>query len=136
MSRRFLYILVITNNILLMGMGMNRIFFILLGVAMIALIFVSGCVDSNPSTTNKVYSKSEAQEACQTLCIGSKGGGVDLSDGPCLSNQVVKDWVCDIAHNPREPVDNIPENQCESFLKQEAHHFIELDENCNLLQYY
>ncbi|MBN2102015.1 MAG: hypothetical protein JW716_04045 [Candidatus Aenigmarchaeota archaeon] len=114
---------------------MNRIVFILLGVVMIALVFVAGCVESE-SAGNKAYSRDEALAACQELCKNSKAAGLDLSDGPCLSNQVVRDWVCDIAHNPRQNVDNVAENQCQSFLKQEAHHFIELDENCNFIQSY
>ena len=115
---------------------MNRIVFILLGVAMIALVFVTGCVESGPSSGSKVYSRDEAFAACQELCRNSKAAGLDLSEGPCLSNAVVRDWVCDIAHNPRQAVDNMPANQCEYFLKQEAHHFIELDENCNFIQSY
>jgi len=115
---------------------MNRIFFILLGVVMIALVFVSGCTESAPSDVNRVYTRDEAFAACYELCMNSKAAGLDLSNGPCLSNRIVRDWVCDIAHNPRQMIDNLPENQCESFLKQEARHFIELDENCNFIQSY
>ncbi|NOX71823.1 MAG: hypothetical protein GXO64_03950 [Candidatus Micrarchaeota archaeon] len=116
---------------------MHNVIFVLLGAILIALVFVSGCT-SDVSTTkaHTVYSRADAEKACIQLCENVKSGGMDLSKGPCLSNQVVKDWVCDIAHKPRQPVDNMPENQCTAFMRQEAHHFIELDENCNLIQFY
>lgn len=63
-----------------------------------------------------------------------KLSGVDMSNGPCLSNELVKDWVVDVAHNPREKVDNLAENQCAAFRNGDAHHFIELDINGNFIR--
>lgn len=60
--------------------------------------------------------------------------GVDFSDGPCLSNELISDWVLDIAHNPREAIDNLSENQCSAFRDGRAHHFIELDTEGNLIR--
>lgn len=60
--------------------------------------------------------------------------GVDLSAGPCLTNSLMPDWVADVAHDPRQPVDDLPENQCVNFLDQSAHHFVELDPNGQLIR--
>lgn len=57
--------------------------------------------------------------------------GVDMADGPCLSEELMDDWVLDIAHNPRQSVDNLPENQCESYRSGAANHFVELDPDGN-----
>lgn len=62
--------------------------------------------------------------------------GEDLSAGPCLSNDLIPDWVADIAHNPRQSVDDLPENQCSAFREGKAHHFVELDEQGNVIQVY
>lgn len=60
--------------------------------------------------------------------------GVDMSSGPCLSNDLMKDWVADVVHSPREPVDDLPENQCQAYLERRASHFVELDTSGNLVR--
>jgi len=60
-------------------------------------------------------------------------------NGPCLSDQYgfkTDDWVCDISHNPRIAVDDDSKNKCKSFINNEANHFVEVDENCNILRSY
>ena len=57
----------------------------------------------------------------------------DLSNGPCLSNQLSRGWVCDVAHNPRSDLDNKPENQCSEYGKS-ANHFVEVDLNCDIIR--
>lgn len=82
-----------------------------------------------------------AVDRCRALCTEAKEKGIDLSRGPCLSELYpekwgVPDWVCDVAHAPRQPVDNLPENQCSDFREGRAHHFVEVDENCNVIRVY
>lgn len=60
--------------------------------------------------------------------------GEDLSAGPCLSNEVIPDWVADVAHSPRQDVDNLPANQCPAYGEGTAHHFVELDPQGNLIR--
>lgn len=60
--------------------------------------------------------------------------GDDLSSGPCLSNKVIPDWVADVAHNPRQDIDNLPANQCTAYLSGEAKHFVEIDLEGNLIR--
>jgi len=52
--------------------------------------------------------------------------GVDMSRGPCLG--VIKPgWVADVAHDPRQDVDDEPANQCAAYREGRADHFVELD---------
>lgn len=60
--------------------------------------------------------------------------GIDMSSGPCLSNEIVPGWVADVAHQPRQPIDNDPLNQCSSYREGKAKHFVELDEYGNLIR--
>lgn len=60
--------------------------------------------------------------------------GLDMSKGPCLSNDLMPGWVVDIVHVPREEIDNLPGNQCQAFLEGRARNFIELDTNGNLVR--
>lgn len=59
----------------------------------------------------------------------------DLSNGPCLGLITNNpDWVVDIAHSPRQEVDNLSVNQCADFAEGRAHHFIELDPDGNIIK--
>jgi hypothetical protein len=56
----------------------------------------------------------------------AKTRGVDMARGPCLG--VIKEgWVADVAHDPRQKVDDDPANQCEAYRSGRADHFVELD---------
>ena len=59
--------------------------------------------------------------------------GTDFADGPCLG-VVLENWVADVAHDPREEVDDRPENQCEAYRSGEAEHFVELDPDGELIR--
>jgi hypothetical protein len=63
----------------------------------------------------------------QKIYRDRKALGMDLEAGPCLSNDLLPDWVVDIAHNPRERSDDFPENQCQAYIEGRAKHFVELD---------
>lgn len=60
--------------------------------------------------------------------------GVDMSEGPCLSEEVIPDWCVDVAHDPRAWVDDLPQNQCRSFRSGRVHHFVELDPDGNVIR--
>lgn len=60
--------------------------------------------------------------------------GIDMSSGPCLTNDLMPGWVVDIVHRPREPVDDLPGNQCQAYLEGRAIHFVELDTSGNLMR--
>jgi hypothetical protein len=74
--------------------------------------------------------------ACVNLCETYKEE-VDFSEGPCLSDIYefeTEDWVCDIASNPRTEADDKAENQCVMYRKELAHHFVEVDKDCNFIR--
>lgn len=71
-----------------------------------------------------------AADECVALCKAFKG---DLSSGPCLSNDYFPDYVCDVAHVPRSPVDDDPANQCPAF-GVNASHFVEVNEACSVVR--
>jgi len=75
---------------------------------------------------------------CIKLCEIEMAAGSDLSSGPCLGGPLVgiPDWVCDVAHNPRQKIDNDPENQCLAFRQKKAKHFVEVDPDCNFIRSY
>ncbi len=102
------------------------------------IILIGGCVGGTQQKKieeNAAKTKIEAAiHACEAECQKAVGDGTDLSKGPCLNDKVIDDWVCDIAHSPREEIDNKQENQCSAFRAGEAHHFVELDENCSLIK--
>lgn len=60
--------------------------------------------------------------------------GTDLSHGPCLAEHLIDDWAFDIAHNPRQRIDELPENQCQSYRQDTTHHFIEFDPQGQLIR--
>jgi hypothetical protein len=66
----------------------------------------------------------------------AKKGGVDLTSGPCVAETLpgLDDWVADIAHDPRQPVDDEAENQCQRYREGEAHHFVELTPQGELIR--
>lgn len=72
----------------------------------------------------------------QTMLVyrQKKATGEDISKGPCLSDAVMPGWVADLVHNPRLPIDDLPENQCGTYLEGRAKHIVELDLEGNLVR--
>ena len=103
---------------------------------LIVIVLVSGCAENpKPTGLQELTIDQKAAQNCIYLCKSSKE---DLSNGPCLSdnnsNWTVSDWVCDVAHLPRQNVDNLPENQCSDFREGRAHHFVEVYPNCSFIR--
>ena len=123
---------------------------------LVLIIFICGCVtepvgeEYNESEINDITEETEntavvfdsdtAIAECKNLCQEFLNEGVDLSMGPCLSdndeNWIATDWVCDVAHSPRQGIDEMSANQCLEFRVNRAHHFVEVDENCKLIRSY
>lgn len=80
------------------------------------------------------YDEDTAVNQAQFLYSQRNINGVDFSSGPCLSNAVIPGWVVDIAHSPRLPIDDLPENQCSAFKEGRAKHFVELDPEGNVIR--
>lgn len=71
--------------------------------------------------------REKAVAAAKFLYQEKVNQGVNLSSGPCLTNDLLPGWVADTVHRPREAVDDLPENQCAAFREGRAEHFVELD---------
>lgn len=95
-------------------------------VLVFTIVVVSGC-------TQNPQEKTRAETACILLCKLELQRASDLSKGPCLSGTLIENWVCDVAHSPREPVDDLPQNQCPEFGKTAAH-FVEVNEDCEVIR--
>lgn len=61
-----------------------------------------------------------------------KAAGGSFASGPCLANG--REWAIDVAHNPRQAMDDEPSNQCSSYLNGTAEYFVELDTEGNVLR--
>ena len=102
----------------------------LCGINCLGEFGVSGCDSDCKETYDR---ETQAKQKCANVCTVTE----DLSSGPCLSDNTewnVPDWVCDVAHSPRTATDDLQENQCQAYINGEAHHFVEVDENCNLIK--
>jgi len=103
-------------------------------------LFLSGaaCVSKpSPGVNLSPTAETDAEravEAAQKIFAEMKAAGTNMSSGPCLSNEIIPDWVADVVHNPRQAVDNFPANQCSAYREGKAHHFVELDTEGNLIR--
>ena len=98
------------------------------------LVSFSLCAQSTQSNQDD---KQQAVFSCLKECKDNPQN-LDYKNGPCLSddnpNWNISDWVCDVAHSPRQTVDDLVENQCLEFREGKAHHFVEVDPRCNLIK--
>jgi hypothetical protein len=109
-----------------------------------ACILLAGCADDAATTTlsqSQQHSASTSEnqplvDACVQSCKDALVAGTDLSAGPCLLDPIPLDtnWVCDVAHNPRQNVDNLPQNQCQAFRNRIAHNFMEVTPECEIIR--
>ena len=86
------------------------------------------------SGADVVAEREQAIALAQELYAQQKEEGVDFSKGPCLSEDLMEGWVADIVHNPRQPVDDVPENQCQSYRSGKAFRLVELDPDGNVIR--
>ena len=111
---------------------MKKIWFIILPFA---LILFTGCGKQETQNINE-FAEVKAGAACGQICTQAMVDGVDLSIGPCLANPLPEysDWVCDVAHTPRIPADELPANQCSAFQNKTAKSFVEYSPDCTLIR--
>ena len=85
----------------------------------------------------EVTDADRARFACLFLCKAAQTEGRHLENGSCLSSGLkawdIEDWVCDVAHRPRQDVDNLPENQCPEY-GAGASHFVEVSSECEFIR--
>jgi hypothetical protein len=92
-------------------------------ILLLAATSACGGADADPATI----------AGAKRAYAAAKARGVDMTNGPCLGI-VAPDWVADVAHDPRRAVDDDPANQCAAYRSGEAHHFVELDPEGNVIR--
>lgn len=111
---------------------------IILLILILSIFLNIGCISDNTNNLRIVSDKESAIQKCISLCEIEKENGTNLNASPCIGNPIegLNDWVCDIAHNPRQSIDDLPENQCSAFREGKSTHFVELDSECNVIKTY
>ena len=73
--------------------------------------------------------RDKAVDEAQTAFAQVQSTGQDMSAGPCISESLpgLPDWVADVAHDPRQPIDDEAANQCQRYRSGDANHFVELN---------
>jgi hypothetical protein len=96
-------------------------------------MLVAACGGASPPTN---ADRTAAINAAKAVYADAKRSGVNLGKGPCLAEKLpgLSDWVVDVAHDPRRPVDDLAANQCARYRSGEAQHFVELDPAGNLIR--
>jgi len=83
---------------------------------LVAVVVLAAC--GGPSDADR----DRAVRLAQERYAEAKQAGRELANGPCLGTLAMEGWVVDVAHDPRQPVDDESENQCHGY-----EHFVELD---------
>lgn len=106
---------------------------LLLALALSTIIITASLVLIKNSSPSKSEIDSATNQA-KYIYTDMKARGMDFSQGPCLSNALMEDWVLDIVHKPRLPIDDLSENMCPAYKEGRAKHFVELDVDGNLIR--
>jgi hypothetical protein len=109
----------------------------LAAIAVVLAAFIAGCGGGSGSSLT-VNDSTQAVAIAQAKMVfrHTQASGRDLSPGPCIAEQLpeLSDWAVDIAHDPRQAVDDEPGNQCQSFRDGRTHHFVELTPDGQLIR--
>jgi len=89
---------------------------------------------NSPRSNDFETERQEAIRRAKQLFEHIQREGRDLDTGPCLSEEILPGWCVDIAHDPRQPEDNLAQNQCQSYRTGRVRHFVELDPDGNLIR--
>jgi hypothetical protein len=103
------------------------IIFILILLAGILNVYLRNV---NDYKENKELAINECIKECELFVL--KGNIV--TDGPCISQEIIKNWACDIVNQPKiKLIDSNPKNQCESYNKNKVKYLVEVTKNCELI---
>ena len=101
---------------------------------LLVILFIVVLVRLASSGADVVAERERAIALAQEVYAQQKADGMDFSSGPCLAEDLMEGWAADIVHNPRRPVDDAPENQCQSFRAGKAFRQVELDPEGNVIR--
>ena len=117
-------------------MGPCKLLGFMLFLALLAS--VAGCTTQPGGPVQNVSQVPDYVQMCLDSCNNTKNAGdtAALELGYCLLDRIPiePDWACDVAHSPRQDVDDSPNNQCQSYLRGETHHFVEVSPECKLIR--
>jgi hypothetical protein len=104
---------------------------LIVAIASVALV-VPGCGGDDVSEEERDRAIAAAKQAYEDAVSRGK----DLDVGPCIAEELrgLADWVADVAHDPREDIDDEPENQCQRYREGDATHFVELTPEGELIR--
>lgn len=103
----------------------------LVAMAWVTLV-IAGCGGDDASDEQRDQAIAGAERAYQKAVAR----GERLDSGPCIAEELpgLADWVADVAHDPREDVDDEPQNQCHRYRDGDASHFVELTPDGELIR--
>ncbi|MEM5802161.1 MAG: hypothetical protein QXQ18_02110 [Candidatus Aenigmatarchaeota archaeon] len=115
---------------------MKKILILLIVISFIIIFSISYFSSAFKTPQKSEFEK--AKEICIKECERALYLGQNLENGPCLLNPIndLLNWVCDVAHMPRQDVDNLPQNQCSAFREGKAKHFVEVSPSCEFIRGY
>ena len=104
---------------------------LVIGIAAVT-VMLAGCGGDDASDEERDRAIAAAERAHEKAV--AQGEKLDL--GPCIAEELpdLPDWVVDVAHDPREEVDDEPENQCQRYRQGDATHFVELTPEGELIR--
>jgi hypothetical protein len=103
-------------------------------IAAFLALAVAACGSSGSQVSQS--DRDKAVDEAQTAFEQMQASGQDLNAGPCISESLpgLPDWVADVAHDPRQPIDDEAANQCQRYRDGQAHHFVELNVDGQLIR--
>lgn len=107
---------------------------ILIAILIVSLLAAGCSLKPRENKNQPLTDKEIAIQKAKELFEEKQKEGIALIEGPCLTNEIIPDWVVDIAHKPHQAVDDLPENQCSAFVNGIARHFVELDVSGKLIR--
>ncbi|MBI2597142.1 hypothetical protein HYW41_03235 [Candidatus Daviesbacteria bacterium] len=114
---------------------MDKNFLLIFSLIVILLAaYLTLAFNNNLSQTVSKSGIDTAINQSKHLYRQEKEKGRDFSNGLCLSDALMPNWVVDIVHDPRLPIDDLAENQCTSYREGRSKHFVELDLDGNLVR--
>ena len=103
-------------------------------IAAVLVLCLAACGRSGGQVQQSARDK--AVDEAQVAFTQVQGAGQDVSAGPCISESLpgLPDWVADVAHDPRQPIDDEAANQCQRYRSGQANHFVELNVDGKLIR--
>jgi len=97
---------------------------------------MTACISGDDDDATSDEERERAIAAALDVYAEVAARGDDLSHGPCIAEELedVPGWSVDIAHDPREPIDDDPANQCQAYRNGQTQHFVELTPDGTLIR--